>query len=105
MKIDSISVRFEADEHDWLQIRSREEHKMSKDAASQVSRDRVAAMAAFEDEVGLTDQDLQIAAAVGVTREELIEQKALDLLDDKEIRMMRGGLSAVEVLARRRTSR
>ena len=52
-----------------------------------------------ESELELTDLELRIAARVGVTREQLLEQKAMDRLEPDELRLMRSGLTAVEVLA------
>jgi hypothetical protein len=91
-----IKVRFEADENDFTKLEmSMEERHMSNERIS------ASAMAYVEDEIGLTDQDLEIAARVGVTREQVLEQKAYAKLDPDEIRLVRAGLTAVEVFARR----
>jgi predicted DNA-binding protein YlxM (UPF0122 family) len=60
-----------------------------------------AAAAALEVQLEPTDEELLIAAQLGVTRDELIQQKARDQLDDREIQMMRSGLTPVEILASR----
>ncbi len=62
---------------------------------------RASVLAAIEDQLELTDEELRIAARVGVTRDEVIQQKARDLLDDKEVKMIRAGLTPVEILAQR----
>lgn len=68
-----------------------------------VSREKITAsvLAAVEDQLDLTDEELRIAARIGVTRDEVIQQKALDLLDDKEVKLIRAGLTPVEILAAR----
>src|SRR5688500_4452173 len=72
-------------------------------AEDDVFRDTIKAsvLAAIEDPLAVTDEPPQIAAQVGVTRDELIQQKALDLLDDKEVKRIRAGLSPIQILAER----
>jgi DnaJ-class molecular chaperone len=68
-----------------------------------VSRQTIKAsvVAAVKEQLAVTDEELAIAAQVGVTEAELIQQKALDQLSDREIQMMRSGLTPVEILASR----
>jgi hypothetical protein len=68
-----------------------------------VSRETIKAsvVAAVKEQLAVTDEELEIAARVGVTEAELIQQKALDQLSDREIQMMRSGLTPVEILASR----
>ncbi|HEV8535269.1 MAG TPA: hypothetical protein VGR87_06050 [Candidatus Limnocylindria bacterium] len=60
-----------------------------------------AAMAVIEDELEPSVEDLQIAARIGITREELITQRAMDKLTPDELRLIRAGLTPVEILASR----
>jgi hypothetical protein len=60
-----------------------------------------AAMAVIEDELEPSTEDLQIAARIGITREELITQRAMDKLTPDELRLIRAGLTPVEILASR----
>ena len=60
-----------------------------------------AAMATVEDELELTDAELKIAAQIGVTREEVMQQKARDRLTAQELKLTRAGLSPIEILAAR----
>lgn len=62
---------------------------------------RASILAAVEEELAVTDEELLIAARVGVTEDEIIQQKARDRLSDREIQMMRSGLTPVEILASR----
>jgi hypothetical protein len=68
-----------------------------------VSRETIKAsvVAAIKEQLDLTDEELRIAAKVGVTRDEVIQQKARDQLSDGEVQMMRSGLTPVEILAQR----
>lgn len=68
-----------------------------------VSREtiRASVVAAVKEQLAVTDEELAIAAQVGVSEAELIQQKALDQLSDREIHMMRSGLTPVEILASR----
>jgi len=52
-------------------------------------------------EVQVTDEELMIAARIGITREQLLNQKAMDLLEPDELLLMRAGLKPVEILAAR----
>ena len=58
-------------------------------------------VAAVKEQLAVTDEELVLAARVGVTEAELVQQKALDQLSDREIQMMRSGLTPVEILATR----
>jgi hypothetical protein len=96
MQHEFVSVRYDASQDDFTKLeKSGEERDMSNERIS------AAAMAAIERELELTDLDLEIAARVGVTREQVLEQKAYAKLEPDEVRLMRAGLTAVEVFARR----
>jgi hypothetical protein len=93
-------IRWNPDEPIELQpymrlSRIEEEDDVSKETI------RASVLAAIEEQLDLTDEELRIAAQVGVTRDEVIQQKARDQLSDGEIQMMRSGLTPVEILAAR----
>jgi len=51
--------------------------------------------------VKVTEEELVIAARIGITRDQLMNQKAMDELDPDELLLMRAGLTPVEILAKR----
>jgi hypothetical protein len=62
---------------------------------------KASAMAAVKDELELTDEELTIAARVGITVDELLQQKAMDRLEPGELLLLRTGMNPVEILASR----
>lgn len=58
-------------------------------------------MQAVQREIGLTDEELNIAARIGLTQEQVLQQKAMDRLEPDELLLMRTGLTPVEILAAR----
>lgn len=79
----------------WDPDELRKEHEVSRE------RIKASVVAAVEEELEPTVQELHIAASVGVTREELMQQKAMDRLTPQELRLMRTGMTAIEILASR----
>jgi len=49
----------------------------------------------------VTDEELMIAARIGITREAYIQQKAMDRLQPEELLLLRAGLTPVQILAKR----
>lgn len=62
---------------------------------------KAAVLAAVEEDLEPTDMEMRIAARIGVTRDELLQQKAMDKLGPDELLLMRTGLTPVEILAAR----
>ena len=52
-------------------------------------------------EVKVTDEELMIAARIVITREQLLNQKAMDQLEPDELLLLRAGLTPVQILAKR----
>ena len=75
--------------------KKREETNVSKTSI------KASVLAAVNTELAVTDEELRIAARIGITEAELLNQKAMDRLQPEELLLMRSGLTPIEILAAR----